>query len=213
MPASLTSDSYKAPPLAEGSGDPQADADRLLDEVRQIEAQETAAPFNAPTEEAYNAALAEIVEEKQEQANQIEDRLENMVEAQGARLQQVQSQPPGMLALPGTRAKWQAQVAQAQATMQRLQSRLETVREIKDGIHVQGTRIEALAAQKLAHREPQLSDDFAEMQEARRLHELHERQQKKNESQHQGLTLDEAPRSAGHSAARGLSLGRDTGRA
>lgn len=210
MPATFTSDSLKIPPVADGSGDPQTDADRLLDQAHQIESQESAAPFIATTTEAYNAALAEIVEEKQDQANQIEDRLENMVETQGARLQQIQSQAPGMLAMPGAKARYQAQVAQAQATMQRLQSRLEMVREIRDGIHVQGTRIENMAALKLEHREPQLSDDFSQMQEARRLHELHVRaeREKKDRTEHQGLS-----HSGGLTQRKSTTGDRDAGRA
>jgi hypothetical protein len=76
--------------LDEGTGDPQADADRLLDEARTLDSQETAAIATAPTEETYNAQLQTVIEEKVEQANQIEDRLESMMEQQTARLQQIQ---------------------------------------------------------------------------------------------------------------------------
>ena len=82
--------------LDEGTGDPQADADRLLDEARTLDSQETAAIATAPTEETYNAQLQTVIEEKVEQANQIEDRLESMMEQQTARLQQIQQQPPGL---------------------------------------------------------------------------------------------------------------------
>ncbi|KQM54699.1 KfrC [Sphingomonas sp. Leaf208] len=193
-------------PLSNGTGDPIADADGLLGLARGIEAQEAgeiAAP--AAIEEEYAGALVQAIEEKQDQASQIEDRLENMIEAQSARLQHAQAHPPGMLATASTRAKWQAQVAQQQATIQLLQSRLETVREIRDGITVHGSKIEALAAEKVAHRDPKLADDFAELQEARRLHEIHMRQQQgKKQEERQGLTQEAAP-SAGLSLSRGLS--------
>lgn len=193
-------------PLSNGTGDPIADADGLLGLARGIEAQEAgeiAAP--AAIEEEYAGALVQAIEEKQDQASQIEDRLENMIEAQSARLQQVQAHPPGMLATATTRAKYQAQMAQAQATIQLLQSRLETVREIRDGITVHGSKIEALAAEKVAHRDPKLADDFAELQEARRLHEIHMRQQQgKKQEERQRLTQEASP-SAGLSLSRGLS--------
>lgn len=200
-------------PLSNGTGDPIADADGLLGLARGIEDQQAAEVAAPAVEEQYAAALTEIVEEKQDQASQIEDRLENMIETQSARLQQVQSHPPGMLALPGARAKWQAQVAQAQAIIQTLQNRLETVREIRDGITANGSKIEALAAEKLEHRQPKLADDFAELQEARRLHELHMRQQQgKKQEERQGLVQDSAP-SGGLSLSRGLSQTRGSGAA
>lgn len=200
-------------PLSNGTGDPIADADGLLGLARGIEDQQAAEIAAPAIEEQYAAALTEIVEEKQDQASQIEDRLENMIETQSARLQQVQSHPPGMLALPGARAKWQAQVAQAQAIIQTLHNRLETVREIRDGITASGSKIEAMAAEKLEHRQPKLADDFAELQEARRLHELHMRQQQgKRHEERQGLVQDGAP-SGGLSLSRGLSQTRGSGAA
>lgn len=197
------------PPIAGSNGDPVGDADALLGQARAIEDQEMA-EVAAIRDHPYNGALAEVIEEKQEQAGEIESRLENMVEQQSARLQQVQSQPPGMLALPNTKAKWYAQVAQVQASMQRLQNRLESVREIKEGIGIHGPKIEAVAAQKLAYREPELTDDFAELQEARRLHEANLREREKT----QRKTIDvagpvaEAARADGASHGRGLSQSR-----
>lgn len=198
--------------LSNGTGDPIADADGLLGLARGIEAQE-AGEIAAPsaTEEEYAAAMVQMVEEKQDQASQIEDRLENMIEAQSARLTQVQGHPPGMLASATTRARWQAQIAQAQATVQLLQARLETVREIRDGITVHGSKIEALAAEKLEYRQPKLADDFAELQEARRLHEIHTRQQQeKKREDRQGVVQESAP-SSGLSLSRGLSQNRGSG--
>ena len=167
--------------LDEGTGDPQADADRLLDEARTLDSQETAAIATAPTEETYNAQLQTVIEEKVEQANQIEDRLESMMEQQTARLQQIQQQPPGFLSLPGKRQAWQARIANAQAAVQRIAVRLEAVREIRDGMAVHGPRVETIAAAKLEYREPKLVDDFEELMQARRLHELHMRAEREKE--------------------------------
>lgn len=202
MPA-FSTDPNKQPPIASGTGDPIADADALLSTARGIEEGGTVEIGASEIEASYSAALDEIVEEKQDQADRIEDQLENMIETTTARLAQVQANAPGMLALPGTRIKWQAQVAQAQATIQLLHSRLETVREIKEGIGVHGSRIEALAAQKLAERDPQLAGDFADMQEARRLHEVHMRQQHEKERK-QSLARDASP-STGLGLSRSLS--------
>lgn len=191
MPA-ISTDPNKQPPISSGTGDPVADADALLGVARGIEEVGMVEIGTSEIETSYSAALDEIVEEKQDQADRIEDQLENMIETTTARLQQIQANAPGMLALPGTRLKRQNQVAQTQATIQLLHNRLETVREIKEGITVHGSRIEALAAQKLSNRDPQLADDFADMQEARRLHEVHMRQQYEKE-QKRGMARDTTP--------------------
>ena len=83
-------------------------------------------------------------------------------------MQQTQARQSGILALPGARAKWQQQ--QQQNTMQRLHGRLESVREIKDGMGVHGLRIEELAIRKLRAQEPELAREWDDRQEAQRLH-------------------------------------------
>lgn len=196
-------------PLSNGTGDPVADANGLLELARNIENQQEADVAAPALSEEYTTALAQIVEEKQDQANHIEDRLENMIEAQSARLQQVQGNPPGMLASASTRARWQAQVAQAQATVQQLQARLETVREIRDGMTVHGSKIEAVAAEKLEYRDPKLAEEFAELQEARRMHEIHTRQEReKKREEKQGLVQEGPSPSSGLSLTRSLSQSR-----
>lgn len=118
-----------------------------------------------------------------DQAGRIEDKLENLIELQASKLQQAQIQQPGMFALPGRRAKWQQQVAQQQKTMQRLQGRLETVREIKEGMGIHGTRIEELASRKLRAQEPGLASEWDELWEARRRHQALQRMQEQDKKQ------------------------------
>jgi hypothetical protein len=61
-----------------------------------------------------------------EKTERIEDRLENLIEMQASRLQQVQAQQPGFWALPGTRQMWQQQMQQQQNTMQKLRGGLKS---------------------------------------------------------------------------------------
>jgi hypothetical protein len=192
--------------LGTGTGDPGIDADYLLEQARTAESQETAAIATAPTEETYNAQLQAVIEEKVEQANEIEGRLEGMMEQQNARLTQMQQQSPGMLSLPGKRQAWQANIARAQATMQRIAVRLEMVREIRDGMSVHGPRVEAIAAAKLDYREPKLADDFEELMQARRLHELHTRAEREKEQyKEKAIERGADDRKAGRALARGLA--------
>lgn len=201
-----SSTSSQRPPIASGTGDYVADADALLGVVRGVGERSAIEIGGSEIEASYKAVLDEVVDEKQDQADRIENRLENMIEVQTGRLQQIEAHAPGMLARPGTRQKWQAQVAKAQATIQMLHERLETVREIKESVSVHGSRIETLAAQKLTSRDPQLADDFNHMQEARRLHEVHMRQQ--HEKEQKRSSSHDAPPMAGLGLSRSISNSR-----
>ncbi len=123
----------------------------------------------------YATALAAQVESKHDQVERIEDRLENLIEQQASRLQQSRSQQPGMIALPSTKAKWQSQIRQQENALQRLQGRLEMVREIKDGMGAHGPRIEELATRKLRQIAPELSNAWDEEQAAVRRHQVQQR--------------------------------------
>jgi hypothetical protein len=113
----------------------------------------------------YHAALAMLVDAKRGQAERIEERLENLVELQASLMQRSRLEPPGFLSFPGTKARWQRQLLQEQATLQRLQGRLETVREIRDGMGLHGPRLEELATRKLRHTAPELAEAWDAMQE------------------------------------------------
>ena len=149
------------------SNDAAVQADSLL-ACAQAEQSEQANLMNSSIDAQYNAALAVQIENKQDQAERIEDRLEGLIERQSSRLQQERSQQPGLVSLPGTRSKWQRQIEQQQATMQRLQGRLELVRDIRDGMGLHGHHIEELAARKLRHQKPGLAEEWDGFQEASR---------------------------------------------
>jgi hypothetical protein len=152
-----------------------------LDEAREAESGQSSLIDSTPLESQYTAALAAQVDAKQDQTERIEDRLENLIELQSTRLQQVQVQQPGLLALPGTRQLWQQKLQQQQNTLQKLRVRLEAVREIKEGMGLHCPRIEELAAHKLRFKEPGMAADWVERQEAQRRHQALIRQQEQNQ--------------------------------
>ena len=163
--------------------DAEAQADSLMERSRELQAEQASlAQFNT-VEESYGAALAVQVEAKHDQAERIEDRLVKLIEQQAPKLQQCRSEQPGLIALPGARARWQQQLEQQQSTMQRLQGRLEAVREIKDGMSIHGPRIEELAIRKLRHQNPGLTSEWDELQEAQRLNQAHQRRLQKEKEQ------------------------------
>lgn len=178
-------------PIAEGLAEQAEDLERT-----QQATLETAQPI-----QAYQNALAEYVQAKHDQVERIEDRIESLIDQQQARLQRAQSSQPGMFSLPSTKAAWQAQQAQQQARLQALHGRLETVREIKEGMGVHAPKIEELATRKLRLKEPGLASDFDEMQEAQRLAKAHQRREEQERKQKQ-------EQQQGRGQRLGLSNGR-----
>lgn len=153
----------------------------LLDEAREADSGQSSLIDSAPLEFQYTAALAAQVDAKHDQTERIEDKLENLIELQASRLQQVQVQQPGFLALPGTRQLWQQKMQQQQNTLLKLRGRLEAVREIKDGMGLHSPRIEELAAHKLRFKEPDMAADWVSRQESQRRHQALLRQQEQNQ--------------------------------
>lgn len=80
----------------------------------------------------------------------------SILDRQAAQLQATRSLQPGRLALSSSRARWLSQCQQQEATLQRIQSRLQMVRELRDGLGIGGTRMVDLARQRLAHEQPGL---------------------------------------------------------
>ena len=177
-------------------------AEFLLDEARAADSGQSSLIDSAPLEYQYTAALAAQVDAKHDQTERIEDRLENLIEIQASRLQHVQVQQPGFLALPGTRQLWQQKMQQQQNTLQKLRGRLEAVREIKEGMGMHCPRIEELATHKLHFKEPGMASEWVNRQEAQRRHQALLRQQEQD--QKKPLLIGESEQQLG----RGVYLSR-----
>lgn len=127
-------------------------AGELVEQAQEIQATRPATPADR-----YDAAISAAVSARHEQCEQIEARLEQLVGRQTAQLQNTQALKPGRVSLPSTRARWLMQQQQQMAGLQRLQGRLQVVREIKDGIGAGGVSvIEELARDKLKRENPEL---------------------------------------------------------
>lgn len=170
--------------------------DALLDRAREIEREQSALLDSGALADQYASALAAEVDAKQAQVERIEERLETLIEDQASRLQDAQAHPPGVFSRRGTRVAWQAQLQRQQAAIQRLQARLEAVREVKEGMGVAAPKLDELAARKLRHKEPELVEGWEEMREAQRRHqallrkqEQEKRKLQRGQSQSLGHTL------------------------
>lgn len=155
------------------------DGKELLESAQEIELGQQVALEAAPIEQTYQEALAVYVQSKSAQVEHIEDRLENLIYRQQARLQQAQAGKPGFLARPGTRQVWQSEQAKQQARLQVLHTRLEIVRDIKEGMGIHGSKIEELATRKMRTEHPELASDWDAMREATRRHQALTRKQER----------------------------------
>ena len=116
--------------------------------------------------------------------------------------------PNALGGVNGLQAKWQQQMQQQQATLQRLHGRLETVREIKEGMGIHSPRIEELAARKLRAQEPELASEWADMREAQRRHEALQRKEEQEKKQAQDRERREQIERTGRGVRLGLSQAR-----
>ncbi|HFW1439094.1 TPA: IncP plasmid survival protein KfrC family protein [Salmonella enterica subsp. enterica serovar Typhimurium] len=151
----------------------------------------------------YQDAVDAAIAEKETQAENLENRLESMIDKQETVLQQMMSKQPGFLSLPGQKAKWQSQVQQQQALLSRLQNRLETVKEIHDGMGLHGPKIHELATAKVRHDKPELAEGWDDMRAAHRAHENLMRKQAREQKEKLQREL-----SPSLSKGNGLSLTR-----
>lgn len=164
-----------------------AAGDGLLAAAEATEAEQQAALEAAPLDQTYQEALALYVQAKHDQVGRIEDRLENLIDRQQARLQQTQANQPGLLSRPGAKRAWQNQQMQQQARLQSLHVRLEAVREIKEGMGLHSPKVEELATRKMRAEKPELAADWDAMREAARRHQALQRREEQERKQAQAL--------------------------
>lgn len=89
-------DSNTPAPIRSGrSAAATSGGEELLEAAQEIEREQQAALEAAPIEQTYQEALAIYVQSKFAQVEHIEDRLENLIDRQQARLQQAQAGKPG----------------------------------------------------------------------------------------------------------------------
>jgi hypothetical protein len=177
-----------------------AAGDGLLAEAEATEAEQQAALEAAPLDQTYQEALALYVQAKHDQVERIEERLEDLIDRQQARLQQTQANQPGLLSRPSAKRAWQNQQMQQQARLQYLHVRLEVVREIKEGMGLHSPKVEELATRKMRAENPELASDWDAMREAARRHQALQRRGEKERKQ--ALALEQRP---GRSPSLGLT--------
>ncbi|MDD2660672.1 MAG: conjugal transfer protein [Methylococcales bacterium] len=168
------------------------DADAVLDQTRELNVEQITLLGLEQSE--FTETLDALIEEKKEQVEHLENKLEDLIESQNTLLEQTLSQAPGILSLPRTKANWTQRVSKIRERLQTLNNRLESVHEIKDGMHGNGlTAIERMAHNKLAFENPDLVEQFQKSEEILRRHQALTKQTPKSEKkQGKGLSLSQA---------------------
>jgi len=144
--------------------------------------------------EAYQNTLETYVQAKHEQVGIIESRLKDIINQQQVKLQQLQTNIPGVFSLPKTRRIWQSQKAQQQVRLHTLQNRLSTVVEIKKGMGLHSSRIEELAIREMRTQNPELASRMDAVNMAAKKYEIERR------------LKDKKAQSLEHSQGKGRSL-------
>ncbi len=130
---------------------------------------------------------------KHDQVESIEDKLGSLIVKQQALLQQSEAKKPGLLSMPNTKHQWAARQSRQQARLQVLHNRLDSVRELKEGMGVHSPKLEELAERKLRKHDPTLAQEWDSSLEAHRKHLALRRKQdqekKRFESVGVGLSL------------------------
>lgn len=166
----------------------------VVERAMEVQAEQSAFVLSQPSavELQYPVALAAFVEAKRGQVAGLEDKLEGIIEAQSSKLQMLQASQPSMLSLPSTKRRWQEQVQNQNSSIARLHSRLDTVREIKEGMGVHSSRVEDLAARKLRREDPDLCEQWDALRLAQRQHEAIRRQEAARQKKERGLLQDDS---------------------
>lgn len=176
-------------------------SENLLEDAQELQRQQQGLSEAEQVSQLYRSTLQVYLETKHGQVERIEDRLESFIEQQQSRIQQSQASQPGFFTRPSLKAAWQNRQAAQQSRLLSLHSRLESVREIKEGMAAHGPRLEELATRKLRAAEPQLASDFDAAQEAQRKAQAMQRKEDQERKQKQE-----------HKSGRGHSLGIKPGR-
>lgn len=187
---------------ARQAGAVESEAEELQRSAEILETEQQSLLETSSVESDYQSALAAFVEAKHDQVERIEGRLEDVIGQQEAKLHRIEANRPGFLSLPVTRAGWQSQLEQQQSLLQKLHGRLETVREVKEGMGLHSPKIEELAMRKLRFHERELTQEWDEFRAAQRGHqELMRRREQEQRKQNQrlGEVLGSSSMVLGHS--------------
>lgn len=128
---------------------------------------------NLTISEQYEIALVDLIHEKYEKAEIIENKIENLIERQINKIKlHNQNKPNKFLSLPKQTKEWNRQLQKQQSTLERLRERLRIVHEIKEKVTHEGPHLEILARKQLQFQNPALVAAYVREREKERKNKL-----------------------------------------
>jgi hypothetical protein len=153
-------------------------SDDLLNSAQDTCREQQALMETANSEQvSYQEMLEIYLQTKHGQVESIEDKLETLIVQQQALLQQSDAKKPGLLSMPNTKHQWDVRQSRQQARLHVLHNRLDSVRELKEGMGVHSPKLEELAERKLRKNDPTLAQEWDSSLEAHRKHQALRRKQ------------------------------------
>lgn len=125
------------------------EASALESEAVAVEDSQQSLVETATLEQEYSSVLDSYIQQKSDQVNRIEDKLNQLLMKQQTQLQRMQSNKPSFLSLPKTKKLWRHQVNKQINVVANIQTRLTVVKEVKEGMGLHSSRIEELAHRKM----------------------------------------------------------------
>lgn len=125
---------------------------------------------NLTISEQYEIALADLIHDRYEKAEVIENKLENLIKRQINNIKRHnQKKPNKFFSLPKQTKEWNRELQKQQFILERLRDKLRAVHEIKEKVTHEGPQLELLAQKELQLKNPALVAAYVkERQEERK---------------------------------------------
>ena len=120
-------------------------------------------------QQQYNDQLGVYIQEKAEQIDRLQSSLAAALTSEQAQLQAIQQKPPGWTVGKKATSQWDQQVALRKTRIAQIALRLDRVGEIKEaaGVYAE-TKMEELAERKLRFDNPELTQEWDQIQRRER---------------------------------------------
>ncbi|MBC2385327.1 hypothetical protein HF209_30695 [Pseudomonas sp. WS 5096] len=129
---------------------------------------QTALIENTTLSEQYSTAFEALLAGKHDQIENLQESLTELIEQQERTLNQEIATRPGLISLPGAKAKWQLKVDKVEERLATLHQRLEHVKEMSEATNIHGPILHDLVAKKLRREEPDLVERWEKQREEER---------------------------------------------
>jgi cell filamentation protein len=136
-------------------------------------------------EQSYQKLLSDMVDKKNIQLENLENRIQALIKRQTSKIQQIKRDQPGFFSMKNSKKSYQETFSKQQSRLVTLNDRLDVIKEIKESMALHSTKIEKLAGDKLRYQKPTLVKKWESMRAEQRLarEDLRKKEQKRKHEQ------------------------------